>query len=59
VYYTFGFLTSTSLLHLVGVFIGEVAIRRERLVGLLRYSGAAMAGVGLMFLLSGFGVAVV
>lgn len=59
VYYTFGFLTSTSLLHLVGVFIGEMAIRRERLVGALRYSGAGMAGVGFMFLLSDFGVAVV
>jgi urease accessory protein len=58
-YYTLGFLTSTTLLHLVGVLIGEVAIRRERLVGALRYSGAGMAGVGLIFLLTGFGVAVV
>ena len=58
-YYTFGFLVSTTLLHLTGVLIGEVAIRRERLVSGLRYTGAAMAGVGLTFLLSGFGVSVV
>jgi urease accessory protein len=58
-FYTLGFLLSTSLLHLVGVGIGELAIRREKLVSGLRYVGAAMAGVGLTFLLSGFGVSVV
>lgn len=58
-FYTLGFLVSTAALHLVGVGIGELAIRRETLIGGLRYAGAAMAGVGLMFLLSGFGVSVV
>lgn len=58
-YYTFGFLISTTLLHLVGVLIGEVAIRRERLVSGLRYTGAAMAGVGITFLLAGLGVSLV
>lgn len=58
-FYTLGFLVSTSLLHLLGVGIGELSIRREKLVSGLRYVGAAMAGVGLTFLLSGFGVSVV
>ena len=51
-FYTFGFLTSTTLLHLAGVAVGEVARRRERLWEALRYSGAAMAGIGLTFLFS-------
>jgi urease accessory protein len=58
-FYTLGFLVSTTLLHLVGVGIGELATRREKLISGLRYVGAGMAGVGLIFLLTGFGVAVV
>jgi len=50
-FYTFGFITSTSLLHVFGVVIGELSTRRERFVGLLRYSGAGMAGIGISFLL--------
>jgi urease accessory protein len=58
-FFTLGFLLSTSMLHLTGVLIGEVSIRNERLVSSLRYTGAAMAGMGLTFLLTGFGVAVI
>lgn len=50
-FYTFGFLTSTTLLHLLGVLIGEVAVRREPLWKALRYAGVAMAGVGVSFML--------
>lgn len=55
-FYTFGFLTSTSLLHVAGVVIGELAIARERLLSGLRYTGAGIAGVGVMFLLHGVGI---
>ena len=58
-FYTLGFLLSTSLLHLLGLGIGELAIRRAKLLSRLRYVGAGMAGVGLMFLLSGLGVEVI
>ena len=51
VYYTFGFVTSTSALHLLGVIIGEISIRRERLWKALRYAGAGMAACGVLFLL--------
>jgi urease accessory protein len=37
-FYTFGFLISTSALHVTGVLIGEASTRRERLYGALRYS---------------------
>src|SRR5206468_8537464 len=55
-FYTFGFLVSTSVLHLLGVAIGEMPIRHERLTSSLRYAGAAMAGMGTTFLLAGLGL---
>jgi urease accessory protein len=51
-FYTFGFLISTCVLHLAGVLIGEVAKRRDHLWSGLRYAGASMAGVGVMFLVA-------
>jgi len=51
-FYTFGFLISTSLLHVTGVLIGEISTRRERLYSALRYSGAGMAMIGVTFLLN-------
>lgn len=53
VYYTFGFIASTSLLHIAGLLLGEVALRRERWWKLLRFGGAAMALVGLVFVAGG------
>lgn len=58
-FYTLGFLTSTSLLHICGVIIGEISIRREKLYRALRYSGAVMSGIGVTFLLTGLGLAIV
>ena len=52
-FYTLGFLTSTALLHVAGLLIGELALRRERACKLLRCSGAAMALVGLGLLIRG------
>jgi urease accessory protein len=51
-FYTFGFLISTSALHVTGVLIGEVSTRRDRLYSALRYSGAGMAMIGVSFLLN-------
>lgn len=58
VFYTFGFLISTTVLHLVGLGIGEVAIKSERRWATLRYMGAGQAGIGLVFLLTGLHVQV-
>jgi len=52
-FYTLGFLTSTALLHITGVIIGEMAIRRTHWVTVLRYVGAGMAGAGTLILLQG------
>jgi len=52
-FYTLGFLTSTGLLHVTGVIIGEMAIRRTHWVAVLRYVGAGMAGAGTLILLQG------
>lgn len=57
VYYTFGFVTSTSLLHILGVIIGEVSIRRAPLSRVLRFAGGAMAACGMFFMLQAAGVA--
>lgn len=51
VYYAAGFVTSTSLIHLLGVAIGHGLTRRAPLAVLLRHMGSAMAGMGLMILL--------
>jgi len=49
VYYAFGFVTSTSCIHLLGVLIGHVFTTRKELDRYLRYAGVAMAGIGSLF----------
>jgi len=46
-----GFVTSTTLIHLLGVAIGHGLNQRATLTVLLRHMGSAMAGMGLMILL--------
>lgn len=50
VYYAAGFLTSTIIIHLLGVAIGYFFTKRWGLVVLLRHMGSGIAGMGLMFL---------
>jgi urease accessory protein len=54
-YYTFGFVISTSALHVLGVIIGEISIRRTQLLKVLRYGGVGMAVCGVFFLLQALG----
>lgn len=49
--YALGFVLSTTLLHISGVFIGHYAKKTTFSTNLLRYSGAIMSLVGLFFLL--------
>ena len=51
VYYAAGFVTSTTIIHLLGVGIGHLFTARASFVTLLRHMGSAMAGMGLMILL--------
>lgn len=46
-----GFLISTSVLHLVGVLIGEVATMQAWLLKGLRFTGGVVAASGVAFLL--------
>ncbi|MBI5414072.1 HupE/UreJ family protein [Candidatus Peregrinibacteria bacterium] len=48
--YTIGFVFSTTLLHIMGVLIGHYARKTEFTLELLRYLGAGMSGIGLLFL---------
>jgi len=48
--YALGFVLGTSLIHLLGVFLGWVATRQPRHSPLLRISGVAIAVVGAYFL---------
>lgn len=50
VYYAAGFLTSTIIIHLLGVGIGHLLAKRWALIVLLRHLGSGIAGMGLMFL---------
>jgi len=50
IYYAAGFLTSTIVIHLLGVGIGHMFTKRWGLVVLLRHLGSGVAGMGLMFL---------
>lgn len=50
VYYAAGFLTSTIMIHLLGVAIGHLFTRTWSLIALLRHLGSGIAGMGLMFL---------
>ena len=49
--YTLGFMISTSVLHIFGVVIGEVATMQQRLQRGLRFTGAVVAASGAVFLL--------
>lgn len=57
VYYTFGFIISTSLLHIAGVLLGETCSKSEKMNSVVRYLGAGMAGAGSLMLLQHTGVA--
>jgi urease accessory protein len=52
VYYAAGFVIATTAIHLLGVGIGHFFTARTAFVPLLRHMGSAMAGMGLMILLS-------
>lgn len=56
VFYTFGFLVSTSLLHLFGVGLGELTAKREWLLRGMRVAGAGVAAVGTSILLNHVGI---
>lgn len=56
VFYTFGFLVSTTVLHLVGVAVGELTAKRDWLVKGVRYAGAVVAATGTGFLLNHAGI---
>jgi len=45
--YAIGFVSGTSMIHILGVIIGIVATKTERHATLLRYMGAGIAGIGL------------
>jgi urease accessory protein len=49
--YTLGFMISTSVLHILGVVIGEVATMQRWLRSGLRFTGAVVAASGVAFLL--------
>jgi urease accessory protein len=51
VLYTLGFVISTSVLHIFGMIIGEVATMQSWLLRGLRFTGAAVTATGVAFLL--------
>ena len=52
--YTLGFVISTSVLHIFGMIIGEVATMQSWLSKGLRFTGAAVTASGVAFLLQSF-----
>jgi urease accessory protein len=52
--YTLGFVISTSVLHVFGMIIGEVATMQSWLSKGLRFTGAAVTASGVAFLLQSF-----
>jgi urease accessory protein len=50
IYYAAGFLSSTIIIHLLGVAIGHFFTKRWGLEALLRHMGSGIFGMGLMFL---------
>jgi urease accessory protein len=56
--YTLGFMISTSVLHILGVVIGEVANMQKWLWRGLRFTGAVVAASGAVFLLQTWGAPV-
>jgi len=59
VLYTLGFLISTSVLHILGVLIGELATLQAWLSKGLRLAGGAVIVSGVAFLLRALSAAVV
>lgn len=53
VYYGAGFVTSTVVIHLLGVFIGWAFTSRPSLVPVLRHLGSGAAGMGVVILVNG------
>ena len=52
--FSLGFVISTSLIHILGVFIGIFALKAPKSREILRYIGAGIAGIGLHILISFF-----
>lgn len=52
VYYSFGFVISTSLIHLLGVYIGYTLTHQNRIQRALTYLGAAVSGAGCFILVA-------
>lgn len=50
-FYAFGFIASTSLIHVTGVLIGHFATKAARYDQWLRYSGAMLGGMGVHILI--------
>ena len=50
-YYIVGFMTGTTALHLLGVAIGYISKRMKNGNIVLRYTGAAVAGIGFHIIL--------
>jgi urease accessory protein len=50
VFYSLGFVTSTSIIHLLGVYVGYLPGRVERFAKLPSYMGGAIATIGLFIL---------
>jgi len=48
--YATGFVLSTTLLHITGVLIGHYARKTRLTLGMLRYAGAGISMMGLLFL---------
>jgi urease accessory protein len=54
--YVLGFLLSTTMLHLLGLVVGEVARERASWLTGLRYAGALVSGMGVLIGLRGAGL---
>lgn len=50
IFYSFGFVISTAVIHLVGVFIGYILTQQERVRHASTYLGCLVSGVGVYFL---------
>ena len=50
--YAVGFVLGTSLIHLLGVFLGVMAQKTAKSATILRYIGAGIAGIGLHIFIS-------
>jgi len=44
--YAIGFISGTALIHILGVFVGILAEKKEQTASLLRYIGAGISGIG-------------